>query len=87
MLELNHQPRCADHLNAAIDAALVAQHAATPPRPYLGGSRLGHPCERALQGGFRWSSQHRGGGWLRWLVGGVRTELCGRSLLRLAARG
>ena len=45
-----------------------------------------HHSDQGSQGGFGWSSQHRGGGWLRWLVGGVRTELCGRSLLRLAAR-
>ena len=25
------------------------QHTVTPARAYLGGSRLGHPCERALQ--------------------------------------
>ena len=35
-----------------------------------------HP-DRDAQGGFRWSSQHRGGGWLRWLVDGVRIGLCG----------
>jgi transposase InsO family protein len=45
-----------------------------------------HHSDRGSQGGFMWSSQHRGGGWLRWLVGGVRIGLCGRSLLRLAAR-
>jgi hypothetical protein len=37
------------HVNAAIDAALVARQTASPPRTYLGGSRLGHACERALQ--------------------------------------
>ena len=45
-----------------------------------------HP-DRDAQGGFRWSSQHRGGGWLRWLIDGVRTELCVRSVPRRAARG
>ncbi|MGE4043565.1 MAG: hypothetical protein AB7F35_01835 [Acetobacteraceae bacterium] len=39
----------ADYVNSAIDTALQAAHAATPPRDYLGGSRLGHACERALQ--------------------------------------
>ena len=34
---------------AAIDAALVASNQTTPARSYLGGSRLGHACERALQ--------------------------------------
>ena len=45
------------------------------------------PALRRAHGGFRWSSQHRGGGWLRWLVDGVRTELCVRSVPRRAARG
>jgi len=39
----------ADRLNALVDEALEAERAATPPRDYLGASRLGHPCERALQ--------------------------------------
>jgi hypothetical protein len=62
MLDFNHQSRCADHLNTAIDAALVAQHAATPPRCYLGGSRLGHPCERALQFEFTATPKDAGAG-------------------------
>ena len=45
-----------------------------------------HHSDQGSQGGFTWSSQHRGGRWLRWLVGGVRIGLCGRSSLRLAAR-
>jgi hypothetical protein len=49
MLDFNSRGQTALHVNAAIDAALVARHAATPPRTYLGGSRLGHACERALQ--------------------------------------
>jgi hypothetical protein len=49
MLDYNHRPTVADHVNAAIDTALQATHAATPPRDYLGGSRLGHACGRALQ--------------------------------------
>ena len=51
------------------------------------GAAGGHLYDRSKQGGFRWSSQHRGGGWLRWLVDGVRTELCVRSVPRRAARG
>jgi hypothetical protein len=49
MLDLNSRSQTSEHVNAAIDAALVAGNAATPPRSYLGGSRLGHACERALQ--------------------------------------
>lgn len=49
MLDFNSRSATALHVNAAIDAALEAQHAAEAPRAYLGGSRLGHACERALQ--------------------------------------
>ena len=35
-------------LNALIDAALVAPPRAAPPRDYLGASRIGEPCARAL---------------------------------------
>lgn len=49
MLDYNHRPGIAERVNAAIDAALIAEREATPPRIYLGASRLGHDCERALQ--------------------------------------
>jgi hypothetical protein len=49
MLDFNSRSQTSAHVNAAIDAALVAANQATPPRRYLGGSRLGHACERALQ--------------------------------------
>lgn len=49
MLDFNHTPKFADRFNAVLDAALVTAHATIPPRTYLGGSRLGHACERALQ--------------------------------------
>jgi len=49
MLDFNSRPSIGERLNAAIDAALEAKRAAVPPRTYLGGSRLGHACERALQ--------------------------------------
>lgn len=48
-LDFNHRPGIAERINAAVDAAFEAERVATPPRDYLGGSRLGHPCERALQ--------------------------------------
>ena len=49
MLDFNSVPKVADLANAEIDAGLQAGYRATAPRTYLGGSRLGHPCERALQ--------------------------------------
>ncbi len=49
MLDFNNRPSMGERINAAVDAALEAERAATPPRTYLGGSRLGHACERALQ--------------------------------------
>ena len=49
MLDFNSRSQTSVHVNAAIDAALVASNQATLPRSYLGGSRLGHACERALQ--------------------------------------
>lgn len=49
MLDYNHARSFADLLNAAVDTALTAANAERTPRDYLGGSRVGHPCERALQ--------------------------------------
>ncbi|TCH97602.1 hypothetical protein EJV46_15900 [Roseococcus sp. SYP-B2431] len=49
MLDFNSRSETSAHVNAAIDAALITANQATPPRSYLGGSRLGHACERALQ--------------------------------------
>jgi putative transposase len=66
------------------DLALAALRKAIAMRRPAAG--LIHHSDRGSQGGFTWSSQHRGGRWLRWLVGGVRIGLCGRSSLRLAAR-
>jgi hypothetical protein len=60
MLDFNHRPKLAELVNAAIDAALIAERAAVPPRDYLGGSRLGHPCERALQFEFAGAPKDEG---------------------------
>jgi len=49
MLDFNHTRSFAEVLNACIDAALIHENAVRPRRDYLGGSRVGHPCERALQ--------------------------------------
>ena len=48
-LDFNHRPSFAKCIDEVIDAALIAENAARTPRSYLGGSRLGHACERALQ--------------------------------------
>lgn len=49
MLDFNHRSLIAGRINGLIDDSLDAARAVTPPRTYLGGSRLGQPCERALQ--------------------------------------
>lgn len=57
MIDLNHNsgfvygrapPPLSVRLNALIDEALVAQHAAMPQRTYLGASRIGEDCSRRL---------------------------------------
>ncbi len=53
----HHAPSASTRL---IDAALAAERAATPPRTYLGGSRLGHACERALQFEFAGAAKDDG---------------------------
>ncbi|ARC37795.1 hypothetical protein A6J80_16770 [Paracoccus yeei] len=60
MLDYNHRPGIAERVNAAIDAALIADREATPPRTYLGASRLGHACERALQFEFAGAPKDEG---------------------------
>lgn len=49
MLDFNHRPPLNEQISAAIDAALAEERAQQPPRRYLGASRLGVACERALQ--------------------------------------
>jgi hypothetical protein len=60
MLDYNHRPGIAERVNAAIDAALIAEREATAPRTYLGASRLGHACERALQFEFAGAPKDEG---------------------------
>ena len=60
ILDYNHHPSFADQVNAAVDAALTAVNAAQSPRNYLGGSRLGHACERALQFEFTHAPKDEG---------------------------
>ena len=49
MIDLNHQPKFHEKLTAVVDAALQAENTVREKRRYLGGSRLGVACERALQ--------------------------------------
>ncbi|WP_208982833.1 PD-(D/E)XK nuclease family protein [Pannonibacter phragmitetus] len=59
-LDFNKRPSMGERINAAVDAALQAERAATPPRDYLGASRLGHACERALQFEFAHAPKDEG---------------------------
>ena len=49
MIDLNHQPKFHEQVSILLDAALQAERSQQPRRRYLGASRLGVPCERALQ--------------------------------------
>ena len=59
---LTFNPSFADRLNRLVDDALQAESAATPPRDYLGASRLGVSCERALQFEFAQAPIDEGAG-------------------------
>ena len=60
MLDYNHSRSFAELLNDAVDAALTAENTARPRREYLGGSRVGHVCERALQFEFAGAPKDQG---------------------------
>jgi len=49
MIDLNHQPRFHEKVTARVDAALQVESTTREKRLYLGASRLGVACERALQ--------------------------------------
>ncbi len=49
MIDLNHQPKFHEQVSMLLDAALQAERSQQARRRYLGASRLGVPCERALQ--------------------------------------
>jgi len=49
MLDFNHRPAVGERLNALVEHHLIAQDVEKVPRDYLGGSRVGVSCERALQ--------------------------------------
>jgi hypothetical protein len=62
MLDYNHKASFAERLNEILDVALAGEDAARVPRDYLGGSRVGHPCERALQFEFAGAPKDEGAG-------------------------
>jgi hypothetical protein len=49
MLDFNHRPKMHERIAALVDAALTQERQSQPSRTYLGASRLGIACERALQ--------------------------------------
>jgi len=49
MLDFNARPKIQEQISELIDAALTRERAGQTPRDYLGASRLGVSCERALQ--------------------------------------
>ena len=60
MLDYNRTCSFAELLNDAVDAALMDENAARPRREYLGGSRVGHACARALQFEFAGAPKDEG---------------------------
>jgi hypothetical protein len=49
MLDFNHRPKLSEEISALIDKALTKENELQAPRDYLGASRLGVSCNRALQ--------------------------------------
>jgi len=49
MLDFNHRPKLSEEISALIDKALTKENEQQTPRDYLGASRLGVSCNRALQ--------------------------------------
>lgn len=49
MLDFNHRPTLSETITGLIDKSLTCQQQQQSPRHYLGGSRLGVACDRALQ--------------------------------------
>jgi hypothetical protein len=62
MLDYNRTRSFAETLNEVVDTALVTENATRPRREYLGGSRVGHACERALQFEFAGAPKDEGAG-------------------------
>lgn len=49
IIDFNHKATLSEEINAQIDSVLEANNQKEIPRNYLGGSRLGVECDRALQ--------------------------------------
>lgn len=49
MLDFNHRPKISEKINLLIDKGLTAEQTKQTARDYLGASRLGVSCDRALQ--------------------------------------
>ena len=49
MLNFNHRPKLSEEISTLIDKALTKENEHQTPRDYLGASRLGVSCNRALQ--------------------------------------
>lgn len=62
MLDFNHRPAIGERLNALVEYHLVEQDVQKAPREYLGGSRVGVACERALQFEYSQTPKDAGAG-------------------------
>ena len=49
MLDFNHKPKLSEKISILIDKSLTGENEKQEPRNYLGASRLGVSCSRALQ--------------------------------------
>jgi len=61
MLDYNKRPSIGERINDLIDAVLINERDTEVPRTYLGASRLGVACERALQFEFAQAPKDDGG--------------------------
>ena len=59
-LDFNPRPSMGERINDLVDVALIAERDAETPRAYLGASRLGLACERALQFEFAHAPKDEG---------------------------
>lgn len=88
MLDFNSSASLSGQIEALMDQALQAERDATPPRDYLGASRLGAACERQLQYEYAKAPVDHGKGFsgrlLRIFERGHRTEEMVIRWLRLA---
>lgn len=88
MMDFNSSASLPERLSALVDPALEAERDATPPRDYLGASRLGAACERQLQYEYAHAPVDPGKGFsgrlLRIFERGHRTEEMVIRWLRLA---